>query len=126
VTKTYERIGTLPIGYADGFSRMLSGKAAVLLRGQRVPVLGTICMDQCMIALAGVEDGAGVAPVTDGEEVVIIGDQGSESISADDWADLLGTINYEVVCMITARVPRIYVKNGHTMSVVNPLVQAGQ
>jgi len=116
-----ERIGTLPVGYADGFSRMLTGKAEVLLRGRRVPVVGTICMDQCMIHLDPAE-GPGEPPVAPGEEVVLIGRQGGETITAGELAAKLGTIHYEVVCMVTARVPRVYVKQGRIVSVVNPLL----
>ena len=116
-----ERIGTLPVGYADGFSRMLTGKAEVLLRGRRVPVVGTICMDQCMINLTAAE-GPGEPPIAPGEEVVLIGRQGDETITAGELAAKLGTIHYEVVCMVTARVPRVYVKQGRVVSVVNPLL----
>ncbi|MCM3631016.1 alanine racemase [Paenibacillus glycanilyticus] len=121
VTKREERIGTLPIGYADGFSRMLNvnGSAQVLVRGVKVPVLGTICMDQCMIALDGA---AGDTAVEPGEEVVLIGRQGEEEVTAEDLASLLGTINYEVTCMIAARVPRVYVRDGQVTAVSNPLV----
>ncbi|MCQ6562615.1 alanine racemase [Paenibacillus mendelii] len=120
VTQGEERIGTLPIGYADGFSRMLTGKAEVLVRGKRVPVLGTICMDQCMIALDPAQvDGR---PVDTGEEVVIIGSQDGSVITAEEVADKLGTLNYEVVCMISPRVPRIYVRGGRVTAVTNPLV----
>jgi len=116
-----ERIGTLPVGYADGFSRMLTGKAEALVRGRRVPVVGTICMDQCMIRLDPAE-GPGEPPVAPGEEVVLIGRQGGETITAGELAAKLGTIHYEVVCMVTARVPRVYVKQGRIVSVVNPLL----
>ncbi|MCU6712503.1 alanine racemase [Paenibacillus sp. J5C_2022] len=119
VTSGEEWIGTLPIGYADGFSRMLTGKANVLLRGRRVPVLGTICMDQCMIALDDVnrED----APVMTGEEAVLIGRQGDETISVEELAEHLDTINYEVTCMIAERVPRVYTEGGSTVAVRNAL-----
>ncbi|GGE01892.1 alanine racemase [Paenibacillus nasutitermitis] len=116
-----ERIGTLPIGYADGFSRMMSGKAIALVRGRRVPVLGTICMDQCMIALNGV-DSADQQPVVAGEEVVLIGTQDGETITADEVAAILGTINYEVTCMIASRVPRIYIRGDRQAAVENPLL----
>ncbi|MFF2093670.1 alanine racemase [Paenibacillus sp. NPDC058174] len=119
VTSKQEQIGTLPIGYADGFSRMLGGKAKVLVRGVKVPVLGTICMDQCMIALDEVSVEEAVQP---GEEVVLIGRQGDECITAEEIADQLGTINYEVTCMMAARVPRIYMKNGKAVAVENPLI----
>ncbi|RAP73892.1 alanine racemase [Paenibacillus montanisoli] len=120
VTQGTEAIGTLPVGYADGFSRMLTGKAEVLLRGRRVPVLGTICMDQCMIAMDSVE--AGHEPVRTGEEVVLIGRQGDEVISADEISVKLGTINYEVTCMLAARVPRVYTRGQQTVAVTNPLL----
>lgn len=123
VTRSAERIGTLPIGYADGYSRMLSGKAEALVRGVRVPVLGTICMDQCMIALDPAAGPGG--PVQAGEEVVLIGRQGDETITADEIAAKLGTIHYEVVCMIAARVPRVYIRNGEPAAVRNALTVSG-
>jgi alanine racemase len=120
VTRGEERIGTLPIGYADGYSRMLTGKAEALVRGVRVPVLGTICMDQCMIALDPADRAEGFGgPVEAGEEVVLIGRQGDEVITAEEIASRLGTINYEVVCMIAARVPRVYVRGGKIEAVTN-------
>lgn len=115
VTNGQEWIGTLPIGYADGYSRMLNGKAYVLVREQRMPVRGTICMDQCMIS---VPDEA-VA----GDEVVIIGAQGQDYISVEDIARQLGTINYEVTCMISTRVPRIYYRHGKAIFVENYLCE---
>jgi alanine racemase len=122
VTRGEERIGTLPIGYADGYSRMLTGKAEALVRGVRVPVLGTICMDQCMIALDPADRAEGFAgPVEAGEEVVLIGRQGDEVITADEIASLLGTINYEIVCMIADRVPRVYLRGGKPVEVRNGL-----
>lgn len=121
VTEGEERIGTLPIGYADGFSRMLTGKAQALVRGVKVPVRGTICMDQCMIALDAAATEAGEV-VEQGEEVVLIGEQGNARISAEEVAKQLGTINYEVTCMLAARVPRVYLKDGKALSVVNPLI----
>ena len=113
-TKAAETIATLPVGYADGFSRMLSGKAEVLIRGRRYPVVGTICMDQCMVRL---EDDA----LEPGEEVVLIGRQGDEVITAEEVAAKLGTINYEVTCMVAARVPRVYRKGGKVVAVTNML-----
>jgi alanine racemase len=116
-----ERIGTLPIGYADGFSRLLSGKAEVLVRGRKVPVIGTICMDQCMIRLDGAE-ADGDTQIDPGEEVVLIGRQGDARITAEEVASRLGTLNYELTCMLAARVPRVYRVNGEIVSVVNPLI----
>lgn len=122
VTKGEERIGTLPIGYADGFSRMLTGKAHGLVRGMKVPLRGTICMDQCMIALdPAASDAASSLPVEPGEEVVLIGRQGNAVITVEEVAQQLGTINYEVICMLAARVPRIYVSGGRITAINNPL-----
>lgn len=100
-TSRETNIATLPIGYADGFSRLLSGKARVLIGGKPFPVVGRICMDQCMVE-------TGDYPVKVGEEAVLIGRQGEEEITADELAQLLGTINYEVICMISDRIPRVY------------------
>jgi len=122
VTQGDERIGTIPIGYADGFSRMLSGKAEALVRGVRVPVLGAICMDQCMIALDPAVAASG-RKIDAGEEVVLLGRQGEERITAGDIADKLGTINYEVTCMLAARVPRVYMRGGSVVAIANPLLE---
>lgn len=94
-----EWIATLPIGYADGMLRGLQGQD-VLVRGQRVPVVGRICMDQCMIRLSE------KMPV--GEKVQLIGQQGEQQIFIDEWARRLETIPYEIPCILTKRVPRIY------------------
>ena len=110
-----ETIATLPVGYADGFSRMLSGKAEVLLRGHRVPIVGRICMDQCMVR---VDDGEAAV----GDEVVLFGSQGDEAIMAEELADHLGTINYEITCMLSHRVPRVYLKHGEIVEVDNSLL----
>lgn len=95
-------IATIPIGYGDGFSRLLSGKARCIIRGRVFPIVGTICMDQCMVD-------TGDIAVTPGEDVVLIGSQLGETISAIDVAAALGTIPYEVLTAISARVPRSYV-----------------
>jgi alanine racemase len=116
VTSAEECVATLPIGYADGFTRLLTGKAHVLVRGQKVPVIGRICMDQCVIK---VDD---VADVALGDEVVVFGRQGAAQITAEELAHTLGTINYEITCMISHRVPRVYIRDGQVSSVVNPLI----
>jgi alanine racemase len=95
-------VGTVPAGYADGVNRVLSNRGRVLVRGRAAPMIGTVCMDQFLVD-------AGDEPVAAGDEVVLLGAQGGERITADDWAALLGTINYEVVCTVGARVPRTYV-----------------
>ncbi|SDN34372.1 alanine racemase [Paenibacillus sp. yr247] len=116
-TKGEEQIGTLPIGYADGFSRMLSGKAEVIVRGKKVPIVGRICMDQCMI---NVSDVPGVQSL---DEVVLIGEQGGERITVEDVARQLGTVNYEMTCMISHRVARVYVRGGERVDAINPLMR---
>lgn len=120
VTQDNERIATLPIGYADGFSRMLTGKAQVLIRGRRVPVVGTICMDQCMVSLQAFAEEA--EDIQAGEEVVLIGHQHGETISAEEVASQLGTLNYEVICMLAHRVPRVYTRGGTEVASINPLL----
>ena len=100
-TSAEATIATLPIGYADGWFRSLSNKAKVLIGGRRYPIVGRICMDQCLADLG--DDG-----VDAGAEAVLIGRQGQEEITADEVAAAAGTINYEVVCAISDRVPRIY------------------
>lgn len=119
ITRGEERIATLPIGYADGYSRMLSGKAQVLIRGCRVPVVGTICMDQCMVSLQALADEAEV--IQAGEEVVLIGQQAGEEITAGELASALGTIHYELICMLAHRVPRVYKRKGEPDVMQNPL-----
>lgn len=94
-----EWIATLPIGYADGLLRGLQGQE-VLVRGKRMPIVGRICMDQCMIRLP--------EKMAIGEQVQLIGRQKGEQIFIDEWAEKLGTIPYEIPCILTKRVPRIY------------------
>lgn len=96
-------VATIPAGYADGYSRLLSSRGEVLVRGRRAPVIGRICMDQFMVDVSSIP---GVVP---GEEVVLLGRQKDEEISADELAAKTGTISYEVFCMINTRVPRIYI-----------------
>jgi len=97
------RVATVPIGYADGYSRRLSNRTWGMVRGQRVPQIGTICMDQCMFDVTGVEG------VQEGDEILLFG-RPEDGITADDLADIMDTINYEVVCAVSSRVPRIYLK----------------
>ena len=97
-------IATLPIGYADGYGRILSNKAKVLVKGQRAPVVGKVTMDKTMIDVGHIEG------VSLGDEVVLIGRQGDNEIRCEELARLSGTIPYEIVCSITNRVPRVYKK----------------
>jgi alanine racemase len=93
-------IGTIPIGYGDGYRRGLTGRGDVLVGGRRVPLAGTVSMDNITVDL-------GDEPVERGTEAVLIGARGDERILAEDLARSLGTINYEVTCGISQRVPRI-------------------
>ena len=110
-----EWIATIPVGYADGFSRQLSNKGYALVNGVKVPIIGRISMDQLML------DVTEAMPVHVGDEVVFYGRQGTETIHVDEVADTLGTINYEVTCMLSRRVPRIYMKEGKTTKIINEL-----
>jgi alanine racemase len=96
-------IGTIAAGYGDGYNRRLSNEAQVLVRGRRAPLVGRVCMDLSMVDVGHVEDAAV------GDEVVLIGCQGEASIAADEVAERLGTINYEVVTALLRRVSRIYI-----------------
>lgn len=100
-----QKIATICLGYADGFSRILSGKAEVLIGGKKAKITGNICMDQCMADVTHIEN----AKV--GDDVIIFGTDGNNTISVDTVALLLGTINYEVVCSVTGRVPRTYIQD---------------
>jgi alanine racemase len=102
VTQRESLIATLPIGYADGYRRLLSNRGEVLIRGQKAPVVGTVCMDYVMV------DVTHIARVSSGDEVVLLGKQGKEKISAEEVAEKLGTISYEVLCSVGKRVPRVY------------------
>lgn len=97
---------TVPVGYADGYARLLSGKNEVLVNGRRAKGIGRICMDQMMIDITDIPD------VREGTVVTLIGRDGNELITADDIAALYGTIGYEVICGISPRVPRVYLRNG--------------
>lgn len=94
-------VATVPIGYADGFPRLLSDEGEVLIRGMRMPLAGRVTMDQIVID-------AGDTPVEPGDEVVLIGSQGNETITAEEWAGIVATINYEIVCGLGPRLPRRY------------------
>ena len=110
-----EWIATIPVGYADGFSRHLSNKGYALVNGVKVPIIGRVCMDQLML------DVTKAMPVHVGDEVVFYGRQGTEMLHVDEIADTLGTINYEVTCMLSRRIPRIYMKDGKPVEVINEL-----
>jgi len=112
ITTKPTKVATLPVGYADGYSRLLSNKAEVLVRGQRAPIIGRICMDLCMI------DVTHIPQVQIGDEVILWGRQGSEIIWAEEIAGKIGSIVYEVICMVDKeRVPRVFIKDGKPFKV---------
>ncbi|MBQ8568146.1 MAG: alanine racemase [Oscillospiraceae bacterium] len=103
---------TVPIGYADGYSRLLSGKASVIVNGKKAPVIGRVCMDQLMIDVTGIPD------VHEGTEVLLFGMSGDIVQTADELAQLYGTIGYEIICGISKRIPRVIMYNGEINDVV--------
>ena len=119
-------IGTIPIGYADGYSRRLSNRAWVMVGGRRSPVVGNICMDQCMIDLTDLRDAPSV-----GEQVVLFGRQNTQQrqagepcfgeIATGELAEWMGTIHYEVTCVVGKRVTRIYEKDGKMIHMFNTI-----
>jgi alanine racemase len=104
------QVATLPIGYADGYTRMLSGKAKAIINGVKTSIIGNICMDQCIIDVTNLN-----AKV--GDEVVLFGGNDANGISIDSIAQSLNTINYEIVCMVDKRVPRIFIKDGKIIDI---------
>jgi len=112
ITSQNTRVATVPIGYADGYTRTLSGRAQMIAKNKKVPVIGRICMDQCMI------DVTNVHTISTGDEVIIFG---ADTVTADDLAEWIGTINYEIVCLIAKRIPRVYLKNGKAVTTLNYL-----
>lgn len=106
VTTEFRRIATVPVGYGDGYSRGLSNKGYVLIRGQRAPICGRICMDQFMVDVTDIPDVKAL------DEVTLLGRDGQECITMEELGGLSGRFNYEFACLITPRVPRIYVHKG--------------
>jgi len=111
------KIATVPIGYADGYTRLLTGKGHMLVHGKRVPILGKICMDQCMVDVTDIMEEVHV-----GDEVVIFGTQNGETVAIEELAEQIGTINYELVCIIGKRIPRVYIKDGEISKILNYLI----
>ncbi len=113
ITDSITKIATVPIGYADGYLRKIAKKGRMLVDGVKVPIIGRICMDQCMIDVTNVHN------IDRGDEAIIFGREG---ITIDDLAGWLETINYEVACVIGKRIPRIYTRNGKAVKVLNYLL----
>ncbi|MFH1837564.1 MAG: alanine racemase [Candidatus Omnitrophota bacterium] len=108
ITQKNTKIATVPIGYADGYGRILSNKAEALIRGQHVRVVGMVTMDQTLLDVGDVKD------VKIGDEVVLIGKQKNSEIPIEKIAKLAGTIPYEILAAVTDRVPRVYISRGHS------------
>lgn len=113
ITDKKTKIATVPIGYADGYLRKLVKHGKMIVDGVKVPIIGRICMDQCMIDVTNVHN------IDKGDEVIIFGREG---VTVDDLAEWLETINYEVSCVIGKRIPRIYTKDGKAVKVLNYLM----
>lgn len=113
VTERKSKIATLPVGYADGYSRALSNKGKVIINGKIANIVGRVCMDQCMVDVTDIED------VKVGDDVVLMGEDSGLKIDAEDMAKLLDTISYEITCMISKRVPRVYIKDNKVIKIRN-------
>lgn len=114
--KTYKTskktlIATLPVGYADGYSRSLSNKGSVIIKGKLAPIIGNVCMDQFMIDITDIEG------VKSGDEVILLGSDGEVKFDAEDMANILNTISYEVLCLIGRRAPRVYIKDNEVLGI---------
>lgn len=105
------RVATIPLGYGDGYPRSLSGKGYVLIRGQKAPILGRVCMDQFMVDVTDIPEAA------ENDKVTLLGVDGESHISAEELGALSGRFNYELVCDIGTRVPRVYFKQGQIVTV---------
>ena len=99
-------VATVPIGYADGYPRRLSNRMSMLVNGRPAPVVGNVCMDQTMLDVTDIEN------VYEGRQITVFGRDGGAYISVDEVAEKAGLINYEVLCSLSRRVPRVYIKNG--------------
>jgi len=113
VTDRKTRIATIPVGYADGYPRALSSRGRVIIRGQYAPIIGRICMDQFMVDVTDIE---GVSVM---DRVTLVGTEGDKNISVEEAADLAGSFNYEFVCGIGKRVPRVYFQDGKAKEAVS-------
>lgn len=115
ITGEARRVATVPIGYADGYPRVLSNRADMLLAGRRVRVVGRVCMDQCMLDVTGLD-------VRESMVATVFGRDGEAFLPVEELADHMGTINYEVVCQISKRVPRLFVRDGQVVGQLNYIV----
>ena len=120
VTEKETKVATISVGYADGYRRSLSGKFHVLIRGCKAPILGRVCMDQMMVDVTGIPDAA------PGDTVVLIGSSGEKTITVEQIAAAAGSFNYEFVCGISRRVPRVYTRSGEVVQTVHYLTDSFQ
>ena len=97
-------IATIPVGYGDGYSRGLSNKGYVLIRGQKAPICGRVCMDQFMVDVSHIDG------VSEGDTVTLLGRDHNEVITMEELGEISGRFNYEFACLITDRVPRVYIR----------------
>ena len=104
-------VATLPVGYADGYSRGLSNKGSVIIKGKLAPIIGNVCMDQFMVDITDIED------VNIGDEAILLGSDGDVKFDADDMAKILNTLSYEVLCLIGRRAPRVYIKDNEVLGI---------
>lgn len=116
ITTRATRVATVPVGYGDGYRRTLSGKYYVLVRGKKAPILGRVCMDQIMVDVTDIPDARANDPVT------LLGKDGDLSITAEEMGRAAGSFNYETVCAINHRVPRVYLQNGKAACSVDYLI----
>jgi alanine racemase len=116
VTDAPTRVATVPVGYADGYPRSLSGKFYVLIHGKKAPILGRICMDQLMVDVTDIPN------VSTGDRVVLVGSDGGQTITVEQIAAAAGSFNYEFVCGVSRRVPRHYLQGGRTTHTVHYLL----
>ena len=116
VTERDTRVATVPVGYADGYRRSLSGRFHVLIHGKKAPILGRVCMDQLMVDVTEIPD------VKQGDSVVLVGRSGGEEITVEEIAAAADSFNYEFICGISRRVPRIYSRAGKTVHSVHYLL----
>lgn len=119
VTKKPVRIATVPIGYADGYTRSLGNRAYMTVNGKKAPVIGRVCMDQLMLDITDIDS------INVGDEVTVIGNGKNNTVSFDDIADMTGTINYELICLVGKRVPRVYLHNGKSIGIMDSICSSG-
>jgi alanine racemase len=105
ITQRKTKVATVPLGYADGFGRLLSNKALVLVHGKRARVIGRVCMDAFMLDVTDIPEAKA------GDELVLIGKQGDEEITVDEFAEWNQSINYEIITRMGKRLPKVYLKN---------------